>query len=130
MRHGIVARYVDGKVLKGFTEELFPSKASFHLELADSGDQQKIALAKLKAVYFVKSFEGERERRDLKKGERPGYGKKIRVVFKDGEEIVGYTSGYTPDRAAFYLFPVDPGSNNDRVLVVTRSTAQVEFVRG
>ena len=128
MRHRIVVRFANGDVLKGFTEDLFPGKASFHLELADSGDHREVAVADLKAVFFVKSFAGDREHHDLHEGERAGYGKKIRVVFKDGEEIVGYTSGYSAERPAFFVFPVDPESNNDRVLVVNGATARVEFI--
>ncbi len=128
MRHGIIARFSDGETLKGYTEDLFPGKDSFHLEPATGGERRQVAMSELKAVFFVKSFEGNARRDDQKEGERAGYGKKIRVVFKDGEEIVGYTSGYSPGRAVFFVFPIDPESNNDRILVVTSAAAQIEFV--
>ncbi len=87
-----------------------------------------ISLADLKAVFQVKSLVGDSQRQDRQEGDRPGYGKKMRVVFKDGEEIVGYTNGYAPERPAFFLIPVDPDSNNNRVLVVNRFVEQVAFV--
>ncbi len=124
---GFVAHYADGSIFKGFTEDLVPSRPSFHLRLADSGERRMINLADLKAVFRVKSLEGDSRRQDRQDGERPGFGKKIRVRFKDGEEIVGYTNGYAPERPAFFLTPVDPDSNNDRLLVVNRSVERVAF---
>ncbi len=122
-----VAHFADGRIFKGFTRDLVPNRPSFNLLLADSGERRTILLTDLKAVFAVKSFEGDSRRRDSQEGERAGYGKKIRVLFKDGEEIVGYTNGYTPERPAFFLFPVDPESNNHRILVVNRFVEQAAF---
>ena len=37
--------------------------------------------------------------------------------FRDGEEIVGITIRYPPNRPFFYVVPVDAASNNTRILV-------------
>ncbi len=124
---GFVAHYADGTIFKGFIEDLAASRPSFNMRAADSGERRMITLADLKAVFRVKSLVGDSQREDLQDGTRPGYGKKLRVVFKDGEEIVGYTNGYAPERAAFFLFPVDPASNNERILVVNRFVDRVTF---
>ena len=126
--NGFVAHYADGRIFKGSTTDLTPTGPSFSLRLIDSGESRRIPLADLKAVFKVKSLEGDSERDDNQEGERPGYGKKIRVAFKDGERIVGYTNGYAPERPAFFLFPVDPESNNEQILVVNRFVEQVEFI--
>ncbi len=60
--------------------------------------------------------------------DRNGLGRKVKVTFKDGETLHGYTTGYAPDRHAFFVFPADPASNNDRVFVINDSTSEVEFV--
>ncbi len=125
---GFVAHFADGSIFKGFTEDLAPSRPWFHLRLADSGERRMITLADLKAVFRVKSLKGDPEREDRQDGDRPGYGRKIRVLFKDGEQIVGYTNGYAPERPAFFLIPVDPASNNNQILVVNRFVEQVAFV--
>jgi hypothetical protein len=43
-----------------------------------------------------------------------------RVAFymEDGEVLVGIVEDYQPDRAGFFLTPVDPRSNNTRCFVV------------
>ena len=123
-----IAHFRDGRIFKGFPQNLMPSRPPFDLQLADSGERRKVRLADLKAVFAVRSFDGDSERRDVQQGERRGYGKKIRVVFKDGEEIVGYTNGYTPERPAFFVFPVDAESNNRRILAVNDFVEQAAFV--
>ena len=50
------------------------------------------------------------------------------MTFQDGEVIEGYTNGYSPDRLAFFVFPPDPEDNTERVLVVTKATADVKLV--
>ncbi len=127
-RDRFIAHFTDGRIFKGSTQDLAPDKPSFSLRLADSGERRMILLTDLKAVFAVKSFEGNSRRQDSQEGERPGYGKKIRVLFKDGEEIVGYTNGYSPERPAFFLFPVDTESNNHRILVVNRFVEQAAFM--
>jgi len=75
----------------------------------------------------VKSFEGNPAYQEKTDIERVGLGKKIKVLFKDGETLVGYTQGYTPNRDIFIVFPADPDSNNEKVFVVTKSTNSVSF---
>jgi len=57
-----------------------------------------------------------------------GGGRKVRVNFADGEEMVGYTQGYSPDRSGFFFIPADLGGNNEKVFVVVSSTTEVEFI--
>ena len=84
----------------------------------------------LKAVFFVKDFNGDSQYQEKKTFDtvKPAVGKKIKVVFKDGEELVGTTQGYQPGRPGFFVFPADPGSNMDRVFVFSAATRMVSFV--
>jgi hypothetical protein len=52
----------------------------------------------------------------------------VRVVFKDGEWIVGSTVGYEPQRPAFFLIPVDPQSNNRSVFAVAAAVVSARFL--
>ena len=128
MQNQIIVHYVDGKVCKGTTADLLPNKKTFHFKDKDSGVTQEIDTAKLKAIYFVKSFEGNPAYNENNNAERAGFGKKITVHFKDGETLVGYTQGYTPNRDIFIVFPADPNSNNDRIFIVTQATDRVSFI--
>ncbi|MBJ6752129.1 DUF6982 domain-containing protein [Geomonas anaerohicana] len=124
----IVVRYADGRVVKGTTEDLAANKMLFHLTEAETGKRYEVNVDQLKAIFFVKSFEGNHEYQERLDVDRVGLGKKIKVCFKDGETLVGYTQGFSPARATFIVFPCDPDSNNEKVFVVTAAADKVEFV--
>ena len=129
----VVVRYADGRVLKGFTKDFFPKKDRFHLQpQADPsrGDAQPILIKDLKAVFFVKDFEGNQtheERRVFVETDNP-QGRKVEVTFKDGEKLVGSTLGYDSMRAGFFVFPADDECNNMRIFVVQSSVEEVRYI--
>lgn len=128
MKLQVVVHFTDGRLLKGHATDFFPNKETFHLEEKGSGETSEIKVSELKGIFFVKSFEGNPVRHERKDLERAGMGKRIQVEFKDGEELAGYTSGYSPDRVGFFVFPSDAESNNEKVFVVTAATARVSFM--
>jgi hypothetical protein len=133
IQNKIVARYQDGRTLKGYTGDFLPTKPTFHLTLMDAPPEAKsvdVHVAELKAVFFVKDFAGNPDRKEVQDfpAGKPVVGRKIRVIFQDGEMLVGTTQGYDATRPGFFVIPADPGSNNDRCFVVTRATKQVSFV--
>ncbi len=128
MKNQVVTHFVDGRLLKGWAVDFFPNKSSFHIEREGSGENLEIQIAELKGIFFVKTFEGNPGTRYKTNVERAGMGKKIQVDFTDGETLVGYTSGYSAARTGFFVFPVDPDDNNEKVYVVTASTAAVKFL--
>ncbi len=133
-RNKIVVHFVDGRILKGHTDDFLPTKPSFHLSPVEPASQAKpaeVRIADLKAVFFVKEFRTKRHLNPHRQGfdpSRPVSGRKIRVVFKDGEVLMGTTQGYDPRRPGFFVVPADPASNNERCFVVTGSTKEVSFI--
>lgn len=123
----VVARYRDGKILKGKTSNFSPMRNYFHLETL-SGDIVQVNVSQLKAVFFVKDFIGNKDYDETYDDQIPGGGKKVKERFYDGEIIIGYTLAYAPDRIGFFLIPADKGSNNSRIFVVNSSTESVEFI--
>ena len=133
IQNKIVARYQDGRILKGYTGDFLPTKPAFHMTPIDAPRDAKpfdVQIAELKAIFFVKDFVGNRERKEIHEfpAGKPVVGRKIRVVFQDGETLVGTTQGYDATRPGFFVMPADPNSNNDRCFVVTRATKQVSFI--
>jgi len=127
MQFQVVVHFADGRLLKGHATDFFPNKEAFHLEEKGSGETKEIKVSELKGIFFVKTFDGNPAHHERKDLERAGMGKRIQVKFKDGEELIGYTSGYSPGRAGFFVFPADPDSNNEKVFVVTAGTQNVSF---
>jgi len=129
----IVARFQDGRLLKGFTSDFLPGKDRFHLFPEDQSAAVKpaeVIIAELKALFFVKTFEGNPDHEEPSdfQEEKPVSGRKIRIVFKDGEIMAGTTQGFDRARPGFFVVPVDPGSNNVRCFVVTSATEKVLFI--
>lgn len=127
----VVVHYLDGRLLKGTTRDFSPNKPEFHVhpDGDESAEAVKVTLAPLKAIFFVKTFQGSRDRqRDNSFIRSSGQGRRILVIFKDGEAIAGFTTGYAPDRPGFFLIPADHGSNNLRIFAVTTAVKKVEWV--
>jgi hypothetical protein len=119
----VVVRYADGKVLKGYTQDFFPNKDRFHLQpqqKSSGQDTRQVLVKDLKAIFFVRDFGGNPtydERRQFGDGDKP-QGRKMEIIFKDGEKLAGSTLGYEPNRPGFFIHPADDKSNNIRVFVV------------
>jgi hypothetical protein len=133
MNNKIVVRFADGRVLKGSTADFVPTRDHFHVSAngAPPGSKPTRVLVKdLKALIFVKDFAGNPRHEESREfgSERAAGGRRIKVVFKDGEVLVGTTLGYQPGRPGFFLVPVDPASNMERCFVVAAATSRVAFL--
>ena len=127
----VVARFRDGALLKGSTQDFFPKKLSFHVQIegAPAEPVREVEVGMLKALFFVKTFEGDPQHQvpDSIQQAR-GSGRKMLVTFEDGEQILGFTMGYNPQAAGFFLVPADAESNNERVFVVNAAVTEIEWV--
>ena len=54
--------------------------------------------------------------------------KEVVAHLADGEVINGYTSGYNPGRAGFFLIPAEAENNNERIFVVNKAVKQLDWV--
>jgi hypothetical protein len=123
----VVVRFTNGAVKKGTTSDFFANKVSFHLKSA-TGEILDINIKELKAIYFVKNFEGDKDRKDEYTDDIPGGGRKVQVKFSDGEMLIGYTQGYSPTRSGFFVIPADLQNNNERIYVITSATEKVTLL--
>ena len=127
LRNKVVAHFKDSRVAKGVCHNFFPNKIFFNLE-SPTGESSRIDIETLKAVFFTKDFDGDKDHQPDYSHEIRGAGRRMMVEFSDGEIIVGYTLGYSPDRNGFFLTPADVNGNNERVFVVSSSTRRVDFI--
>ena len=121
MLHKVVVRYKDGRVAKGTTIDFAPNRTTFTLkqEPAQHGDPATITIEELKAVFFVHSFQGNKDYREQKLRIPEGtIGRRYLLTFTDGETMRGTALGVNLSRYGFLLFPSDPGGNNKRIFVV------------
>lgn len=129
----VVARFADGRMIKGSTSDFAATKAAFHMVVADSLPGSKpllVQIQDLKAVFFVKDFVGRPQHKARQEFDptRPVVGRKIKVIFKDGEVLVGTTQGYQSGRPGFFMAPADQESNIERCFVVVSATVEITFL--
>jgi hypothetical protein len=129
-RNRIVVRFKSGKLLKGYTHDFKPMVEIFHM-VDQTGNTHDVRCNDLKAVFFVKTFEGNSKYVEKSKFSEVDCtalrGLKIKVTFSDGEVIRGFSLGYGRDRKGFYLIPIDPNANNERIYVVTAALRDVKL---
>ncbi len=125
----VVARFLDGKTIKGFTNDFSPNKSSFHLGMNPADKGTEVTVSDLKALFFVKDFEGDQNY--LKKRtfteDKVYQGKRITVTLKDGELMTGTVLSYDKNRPGFFLIPSDEEGNNIRVFIPIAATYDVEL---
>jgi len=125
----VVARFMDGKTMKGFTRDFIVSRPEFSIFQSPEApdDSVSVPFADLKAVFFVRHFAGNAEYRERKTFHGPAHGRKIQVTFNDGETLVGTTQAYRAGGTGFFVTPADPRANNVRVFVLSSAVRQVHF---
>jgi hypothetical protein len=130
----VVLRFLDGRIIRGYIGDFSPTNN--HISIVDERlNKQDVQLNELKAVFYVKSFEGNKHYYDKKSFTKTGQkGKKILVRFKDGERLIGYLEGDVPwqrgfflesKKGGFFIIPSDDQINNIKAFVVSTSVTNV-----
>jgi len=127
----VIVACLDGQRLKGFISNFSAARDSFRLFPAENSHHEAgtdLHLRTLKAIFFVKDFQGHPEHHDTYDVKSTGHGRKVEVMFRDGEIMIGTTEACNPQKPGFFLFPADADSNNTRVFVVNSNVEKVSFL--
>jgi hypothetical protein len=103
----VVVGFLNGSRIKGYAYDFSALKESFNLlpyEEPHQGQGTKVEMKDPKALFFVKDFSGSSEYHEPLSSDAPMHGRKIEVLFTDGEKIVGRTEGYNPQRLGSLCF--------------------------
>jgi hypothetical protein len=119
----VIVRTRDGKVIPGFANE---DRIKKTLKIINQqGKEETFSIDKLKAVFFVKDFQGNPEYDEIKFLNKQSVSSMIwvRVEFFDGEVLEGKILNNMEliSSPGFYLSPSDQDTNNKRVYVVKSS---------
>ncbi len=141
----IVAHLRDGKLVKGYADLPLPTDTSgvvatipvslpkqIPIEAVESGKRHSVSLSSLKALFFVKSFQGNPQYAEIKffNGEPKVEGLWIHLTFDDNERIEGivHNSLAFLTEPGFLMKPPDPNSNNQAVYVLKESLTSFRVV--
>lgn len=116
----VIVRTRDERLFRGFSKAEFIGEK---VQVIDAkGNHQDFLLDELKAVFFVREFDGDasyREVRFLGREALPAW-VWIHVTFCDGEVMEGKVRNDTSllDPLGFFMWVADEGTNNELVYVV------------
>ncbi len=131
-RSKVVVALLSGERLKGYVYDFSAMRDAFNISaqqdsLAERG--VRVELKNVKAVFFVKDFDGNRAHKPNASEANPlQHGRKMEITFADGEKLVGTTEAYNPQKLGFFIVPADADSNNLRVFVVNKNVRGVKFL--
>jgi hypothetical protein len=128
-----------GRTVKGYSNLAeWPAEADLAdfattppILLLGSGTPERIPLDGVKAIFFVKSFEGKWHD-DLRFHDHlsPSDCLWVRATFGDGEVIEGLIANNSHHvlHPGFYLFPIDPEGNNLLMYVLKRKLQEFQVL--
>lgn len=105
--HRVILHTLEGQVKRGAIRDADLCGPSLILELP-AGGSETIARERIKALFFM-----------LNPGSRPppADGAKVRVTFKDGRQVAGFSRDHHLPQAGFFVVPADNRTNTARIFI-------------
>jgi len=120
MLQKVVAHFIDHSVIKGTSADVDPKRPVCHVH-TPAREVVEVDLRQVKALFFVKDLDGtpayEETQVALAGDQRLRGSRRVEVAFADGERLGGLMNRYPPLGPFFFMLPIDPQSNNVRILV-------------
>jgi hypothetical protein len=114
--HRVVVHTIEGLVKRGVLEDADLDGPSLALAAQPGEAGESLATEKVKAIFFM-----------LAPGEKPppAEGKKVRVTFRDGRQVAGFSPDYREAGIGFFMIPGDTRTNTGRIWVYRTAVRQV-----
>ena len=115
--HRVVIHTVEGEVKRGTVTDIVLEGRDVSLEL-QSGETESLPPNRIRAVFFMADA-----------GESPPApeGKRVRVTFRDGRQVAGFSNDYAPERCGFFVVPADERSHTARIWVYRAAVRQISI---
>jgi hypothetical protein len=123
----VVVRLKDKTLLKGKISNFSTLHDFFQLELLN-GDSVMVSINKIKAIFFVKSFEGNKQYTYKYEDNILWIGDKITLKFDDGEKMVGYSQDFEFTPKGYFITPADLKGNNTYVFASKSAIDSMSFL--
>jgi uncharacterized protein DUF6982 len=106
--HRVVLHTVDGQVKRGLLVDALLDAPALPLQPQAAGAPEVIPTEGIKAIFFM-----------LAPGEKAPApeGKKVRVTFRDGRQVAGFSPDYQEGLSGFFMIPADTRTNTGRIWV-------------
>jgi len=103
MSEKVVLRFQDGSTIKGSLRDFSETAKEFSIEEYPSGNLSTVRIDLLKAIFFVRSFEGNPSYREIKRyGISSEKGRKVYVRFKTKRVSLVILKGSFPGKRVIF----------------------------
>lgn len=123
----VVVRLKDKTLLKGKINNFSPFYNFFKVELL-SGESVIVNIDKIKAIFFVKKFEGNKQYEYKYEDKLLWAGDKVKLQFHDGEKMIGYSQHFDLTHKGYFITPADLNGNNTYVFASKSAIDSMSFV--
>src|SRR5262249_31041286 len=107
---------LEGQVRRGVLRDVDLLNKAISLEEQSGTPPEQVPTERLKAIFFMQPT-GSRP--------PPTIGKKIRVTFKDGRQVAGFSEDFQGDSPGFFVIPADQRTNTARIYIFRASVQGV-----
>jgi len=136
LKKKVVVKYQNGEIIKGWVEDFRPDRDTFILfPLIEYSEEEmlEIKFNSLKAVFFVKDFIGDKNYKKVRTFDvdlkiTPSQ-RKLIVNFKDVEHLYGTSHSYGRYKIGFFVYPVDPKDNSERIFVIHSAAESIRLMK-
>ena len=114
----VAVRFLDKRLVKGWTADFWPDRDFFHVGKQQGGTPKRIPVRDLKGIFFLKT--PGRDSRCVDKRvfcDRPGTERKVWLEFRDGEKLAGWSNSCGSSKGGFFVVPADSESNVEKAYV-------------
>jgi hypothetical protein len=129
----VLVKFLTGGEKKGDIMLFNVNNPTFPLQVEKedgTSEMHTVIIDSVKAIYFLKKEELSKtslRRETIEQSKYAGpVALKLMVEFKDGEVLHGTTLKYSPNDKGFFLIPLNPGDNSERVYVNAAAVKNVE----
>ncbi len=114
--HRVVLHTVDGQVKRGLLVDALLDAPLLPLQPQGPGAPEELPTDAIKAIFFM-----------LAPGEKAPSpeGKKVRVTFRDGRQVAGFSPDYQEGLVGFFMIPADTRTNTGRIWVYQSAVKSV-----
>ena len=113
--HRVILHTIEGQVKRGAIRDTNLTDETVGLE-AQPGAMEKIPRPRIKAIFFM-----------LPAGQKAPTpkGDKLRVTFKDGRQLAGFSSDHKAAGIGFFVVPADNRTNTERIFIYRSSVEKI-----
>ncbi|MGE5236093.1 MAG: DUF6982 domain-containing protein [Acidobacteriota bacterium] len=120
-----VLRFRDGRVVRVMLPKVDVPEALVRAT-ADNGEELEVLLESLKGIFYLKEQKERLMGLGLPTPSSPS-GTTATVEFEDSEVLTGKVGRFDVSQPGFFLYPINPTSNNAKVYVVTAAVRSLEL---